>query len=53
MDNGFSKDITARITKVKGVMAGFSKIWGSREIKYNTKIDLVRACVFSLALYAC
>src|SRR5207244_12682609 len=24
-----------------------------KEIKYNTKIDLVRACVFSVALYAC
>ena len=34
-------------------MAGFGEIWGSKEIKYNTKIDLVRACVFSVALYAC
>src|SRR5207245_1577937 len=25
----------------------------SQIIKYNTKIDLVRACVFSVALYAC
>src|SRR5207253_4111094 len=52
-DNDCSKDITARINNAKGVMAGFGEIWGSKEIKYNTKIDLVRACVFSAALYAC
>ena len=35
-------------------MAGFGEIWGSKVIKYNTKIDLVvRACVFNVALYAC
>src|SRR5207244_12746754 len=52
-DNDCSKDISARINKAKGVMTGFGEIWGSKEIKYNTKIDLVRACVFSVALYAC
>ena len=52
-DDDCSKDIRARINKEKGVMAGFGEIWGSKEIKYNTKIDLVRACVFSVALYAC
>ena len=52
-DNDCSKDIRARINKAKGVMAGFGEIGGSKEIKYNTKIDLVRACVFSVALYAC
>ena len=50
-DNDCSK--RARINKAKGVIAGFGEIWGSKEIKYNTKIDLVRACVFSVALYAC
>src|SRR2546426_5499513 len=34
-------------------MAVFGEICGSKEIKYNTKIDLVRACAFSVALYAC
>ena len=42
-DNDCSKDIRARINKAKGVMAGFGEIWSSKKIKYNTKIDIVRA----------
>src|SRR5207244_4058628 len=52
-DNDCSKDKRARIDKAKGVMAGLGEIWCSKEIKYNTKIDLVRVCVFSVVLYIC
>ena len=49
----WDNDCRARNNKAKGVMAGFGEIWGSKEIKCNTKIDLVRTCLFSVALYAC
>src|SRR3989454_945667 len=52
-DDGCSRDVGARINKAKGVMAGFGEVWGGEEVKYSARIDLVRACVFSVALYAC
>ena len=51
-DNDCSKDIRARIAKAKGVFAGFNNIWKSKQIRYHTKVNLLRSCVFSVALYA-
>jgi len=52
-DNDCTKDIIARIAKAKGVMAGFNNIWKSRQISYHTKLQILKTCVFSTALYAC
>src|SRR6266536_6084175 len=37
----------------KGVMAGFNNIWNSKQISYRTKLNILKTCVFSTALYAC
>lgn len=51
-DNDCGKDIRARIAKGKGVLAGFNNIWRSKEISNKTKLNILRSCVFSTALYA-
>ena len=35
-----------------GAMAGFSKIWRSKEIRIHVKLEVLRSCVFSTLLYA-
>ena len=52
-DNDCSKDIRARIAKGKGIMAGFNSVWKSKNITYETKLSILRTCVFSTALYGC
>ncbi len=52
-DNNCSKDIRARIAKGKGVMANFNTIWKNTEISYNTKLTILKTCVFSTMLYGC
>lgn len=52
-DNDCTKEIKARIAKAKGVMAGLNNIWNSKQISYKTKLNVLRTCVFSTALYAC
>lgn len=47
------KEIQMRIAKAKGVMAGFNKIWNSKQISCKTKLSILTTCVFSTALYAC
>ena len=52
-DNDCARDIKARIAKAKGLMAGFNNIWKSKQISYRTKLNVLKTCVFSTALYAC
>ena len=51
--NNCARDIKARIARAKGAMAGLNNIWKSRQISYKTKLNVLRTCVFSTALYAC
>jgi hypothetical protein len=51
-DNDCSKEIR-RIAKAAGAMVGFGNIWRSREISIQTKMGIIRTCVFSILLYAC
>src|SRR6218665_389013 len=52
-DNDCTKEIKRRIAKAKGVMAGFNNIWKSKQISHKTKLNILKTCVFSTALYAC
>ena len=52
-DNNCMKDIKLRIAKAKGVMSGFNSIWKSKVITYKTKLQILKTCVLSVALYAC
>ena len=52
-DNDCSKDIKRRQEKATGVFTAFSAIWNSKEISVNTKLNILRTCVFSVLLYAC
>jgi hypothetical protein len=51
-DNDDSKEIRRRIGVASGAMAGFSKIWRSKEIRIHVKLEVLRSCVFSTLLYA-
>ena len=52
-DNDCSKEIKRRIGKAYGALSGFNKLWNSKAISLGTKIKVLRACVFSILLYAC
>jgi len=52
-DNDCSKEITRRIAKAIGAMAQFKNIWRSKQISIQTKLHIVRTCVFSTLMYAC
>lgn len=52
-DNDCGKEIKRRIAKAAGAMAGFGSIWRSREISIQTKIKIIKTCIFSVLLYAC
>ena len=52
-DNDCTREITTRIAKAKGVMAGLNSIWNSKKISYRTKTNVLKTCVFSTVLYAC
>jgi len=51
-DNDCGKEIRRRIAKALGAMAGFKKIWMSKEISVKTKFCSFKACIFSILLYA-
>src|SRR6218665_423100 len=34
-------------------MAGLNTIWNSKQISFKTKLNVLKTCVFSTALYAC
>src|SRR6218665_277031 len=48
-----TKKIKRRIAKAKGVMAELNTIWNSKQISYKTKLNVLKTCLFSTALYAC
>jgi len=50
-DNDCGKEIR-RIAKALGAMAGFKKIWTSKEINVKTKFSILKACLFSILMYA-
>src|SRR6218665_2312086 len=52
-NNDCTKEIKRRTAKAKGVMAGLNTIWNSKQISYKTKLNVLKTCVFSTALYAC
>src|SRR6218665_1714974 len=52
-NNDCTKEIKRRIAKAKGVMAGLNTIWNSKQISYKTKLNVLKTCLFSTALYAC
>src|SRR6218665_2257008 len=52
-NNDCTKEINRRTAKAKGVMAGLNTIWNSKQISYKTKLNVLKTCVFSTALYAC
>src|SRR6218665_648297 len=52
-DNDCTKETKRRVAKAKGVRAGFNNIWKSKQISYTTKLNILKTCVFSTALYAC
>src|SRR6218665_3061701 len=52
-DNDCTKEIKRWIAKAKGVIAGFNNIWKSKQISHKTKLNILKTCVFSTALYAC
>ena len=52
-DNECGKEITKRIAKALGSMAGFNNFWKSKELSVETKLSISRTCIFSILLYAC
>ncbi len=51
-DNDCSKEIRRRIALATGALAGFNKIWRSKDIRMTVKTQILRTCVFSVLLYA-
>jgi hypothetical protein len=51
-DNDCSAKIKRRIAKATGAMAGFNKVWRSKDISVETKVEIIRTCIFSILLYA-
>jgi len=50
-DNDCGKEIRRRIAKTLGTMAGFKRIWTSKDISVKTKFSILKACIFSILLY--
>jgi|SRR6218665_1349781 len=46
-NNDCTREITRRIAKAKGVMAGLNTIWNSKQISYKTKLNVLKTRVFS------
>ena len=51
-DNDCSQEIKRRIAKATGAMEGFKTIWKSKVMKVETKLEILRTCIFSVLLYA-
>ena len=47
------REVTIRLSKAKGMLMALETIWKSKEISLMSKLDILRTCVFSSALYAC
>ena len=52
-DNDCTKIIKTKISKAKGVVAGFSNTWKRDQISHKSKLNIIKAFVFSTAFYAC
>ena len=51
-DDGCSQEIRHRLAMARSAMTNLSKIWADRGINRTTKVRLVQALVFPIALYA-
>jgi len=40
------------MAKTLGAMAGFKKVWTSKEISVKTKVCILKTCKYSILLYA-
>jgi len=49
--NDCGKKIRKRISKALGAMAGFKKVWISKETSVKTKLIILTTCFFSIARY--
>ena len=47
------KEIRIRIAKGTAILKAMDKIWKSRAIKTKTKVQVLKTCVFSSAMYGC
>ena len=47
------REATLRLSKAKGMLMALETTWKSKEISSRSKLDILRTCVFSSALYAC
>jgi len=52
-DAGCSKEIKARLGKGQNVSVGLTRIWQSHDIAVATKVRLMRALVWLVAVYGC
>jgi hypothetical protein len=48
-DNDCNKEIKRRIARTTGAMEGFKTIWKSKHISTETKISILRTCLFECA----
>ena len=51
-DGGCSQEIRHRLAMARSAMTNMSKIWAGRGITRTTKVRLVQALIFPIALYA-
>ncbi|CAF1621865.1 unnamed protein product, partial [Adineta ricciae] len=51
-DNNCSKEIKRRINKANGAMASMKHMWATGKLTIESKIKLLKTCVFSVLLYA-
>jgi len=51
-DNDGSREVQRRIARATGAMEQFGKIWRSKNISTGTKINILKAMVMSMVMYA-
>ena len=52
-EGGGTEDIKKRLSKVRGAFFNLKKIWNTRSIGRNTKINLFKTLVRPVLLYGC
>ena len=52
-NGGTSKEVNARIQKVRGSFSKLRSVWLSKSLRKGTKIRMFNACVKSVLLYGC
>jgi hypothetical protein len=50
---GTSREVSARIQKVRGSFSKLRRMWLSKSLQKGTKIRIFNACVKSVLLYGC